>query len=327
MKRVLSGMQSSGQLTIGNYIGALRNFVKLQELHRCYFMVVDMHAITVPQDPAALREQTESIASLYIAAGLDPNKASVFLQSHVHAHAELGWIMTTLTHMGELERMTQFKDKSEGKESVGAGLFTYPSLMAADILLYNADLIPVGDDQKQHLELTRDLANRFNNRFGDMFVMPQPYMPEVGARIMSLDDASKKMSKSSPNAGSFIAMLDEPDVIRKKLSRAVTDSGREVKYDPQNKPEVSNLMSIYSHFADMSLVEIEAKYEGLGYGPFKKELAEHIVSVLEPIQQRYREIRSSGEIFDILKKGAEEAAEVADQTLLEVKKRMGFIVR
>lgn len=326
MKRVLSGMQSSGQLTIGNYIGALRNYVKLQHLHRCYFMVVDMHAITVPQDPAALKEQTESIASLYIAAGLDPSKASIFLQSHVHAHAELGWIMTTLTHMGELERMTQFKDKSEGKDSVGAGLFTYPSLMAADILLYNADLIPVGDDQKQHLELTRDLANRFNNRFGEMFVMPQPYMPEIGARIMSLDDASKKMSKSSPNAGSYIAMLDEPDVIRKKLSRAVTDSGREVKYDPQNKPEVSNLMSIYSHFAEMSLVEIEAKYDAQGYGPFKKDLAEHLVAVLEPIQQRYREIRSSGEIFDILKKGAQEAAEVADQTLLEVKKRMGFVV-
>ncbi|KRF42802.1 tryptophan--tRNA ligase [Paenibacillus sp. Soil787] len=326
MKRVLSGMQSSGQLTIGNYIGALRNYVKLQHLHRCYFMVVDMHAITVPQDPAALKEQTESIASLYIAAGLDPSKASIFLQSHVHAHAELGWIMTTLTHMGELERMTQFKDKSEGKDSVGAGLFTYPSLMAADILLYNADLIPVGDDQKQHLELTRDLANRFNNRFGEMFVMPQPYMPEIGARIMSLDDASKKMSKSNPNAGSYIAMLDEPDVIRKKLSRAVTDSGREVKYDPQNKPEVSNLMSIYSHFAEMSLVEIEAKYDGQGYGPFKKDLAEHLVAVLEPIQQRYSEIRKSGEIFDILKKGAQEAAEVADQTLLEVKKRMGFVV-
>ncbi|MZQ84550.1 tryptophan--tRNA ligase [Paenibacillus sp. 5J-6] len=326
MKRVLSGMQSSGQLTIGNYIGALRNYVKLQHLHRCYFMVVDMHAITVPQDPAALKEQTESIAALYIAAGLDPNKASIFLQSHVHAHAELGWIMTTLTHMGELERMTQFKDKSEGKESVGAGLFTYPSLMAADILLYNADLIPVGDDQKQHLELTRDLANRFNNRFGDMFVMPQPYMPEIGARIMSLDDASKKMSKSSPNAGSYIAMLDEPSVIRKKLSRAVTDSGREVKYDPQNKPEVSNLISIYSHFAEMSVVEIEAKYDGQGYGPFKKDLAEQIVAVLEPIQQRYHEIRKSGEIFDILKKGAQEAAEVANETLLEVKKRMGFVV-
>jgi tryptophanyl-tRNA synthetase len=326
MKRVLSGMQSSGQLTIGNYIGALRNYVKLQHLHRCYFMVVDMHAITVPQDPAALKEQTESIAALYIAAGLDPNKASIFLQSHVHAHAELGWIMTTLTHMGELERMTQFKDKSEGKESVGAGLFTYPSLMAADILLYNADLIPVGDDQKQHLELTRDLANRFNNRFGDMFVMPQPYMPEIGARIMSLDDASKKMSKSSPNAGSYIAMLDEPSVIRKKLSRAVTDSGREVKYDPQNKPEVSNLISIYSHFAEMSVVEIEAKYDGQGYGPFKKDLAEQIVAVLEPIKQRYHEIRKSGEIFDILKKGAQEAAEVANETLLEVKKRMGFVV-
>ncbi|MFD0696365.1 tryptophan--tRNA ligase [Paenibacillus sp. GCM10027628] len=326
MKRVLSGMQSSGQLTIGNYIGALRNYVKLQHLHQCFFMVVDMHAITVPQEPAALREQTEMAASLYVAAGLDPNKASIFLQSHVSAHAELGWIMTTLTHMGELERMTQFKDKSEGKESVGAGLFTYPSLMAADILLYNADIIPVGDDQKQHLELTRDLANRFNNRFGEYFTMPEPYMPEVGARIMSLDDASKKMSKSSPNPGSFIGMLDEPDVIRKKLSRAVTDSGREVKYDPQNKREVSNLMSIYSHFADMSIVEIEAKYEGQGYGPFKKDLAEHLVAVLEPIQQRYREIRSTGEIHDVLKKGAQEAAEIANQTLIEVKKRMGFVL-
>ncbi|UJF32316.1 tryptophan--tRNA ligase [Paenibacillus hexagrammi] len=326
MKRVLSGMQSSGFLTIGNYIGALRNYVKLQHLHECFFMVVDLHAVTVPQEPAALREQTESAAALYIASGIDPNKASVFLQSHVHAHAELGWLMTTLTHMGELERMTQFKDKSAGKDSVGAGLFTYPSLMAADILLYNADLIPVGDDQKQHLELTRDLAHRFNNRFGDYFTMPEPYMPEVGARIMSLDDASKKMSKSNPNPGSYIAMLDEPSVIRKKISRAVTDSGREVKYDPQNKPEVSNLISIYSHFADMSVAEIEAKYEGQGYGPFKKDLAEHLVAVLEPIQQRYREIRASGEIFDILKKGAEEAAEVANATLLEVKKRMGFVI-
>ncbi|MFC5447649.1 tryptophan--tRNA ligase [Paenibacillus aestuarii] len=326
MKRVLSGMQSSGQLTIGNYIGALRNYVKLQHLHQCFFMVVDMHAITVPQEPAALREQTEMAAALYVAAGLDPNKATIFLQSHVSAHAELGWIMTTLTNMGELERMTQFKDKAEGKDSVGAGLFTYPSLMAADILLYNADIIPVGDDQKQHLELTRDLANRFNNRFGEYFTMPEAYMPEVGARIMSLDDASKKMSKSSPNPGSFIGMLDEPDVIRKKLSRAVTDSGREVKFDPQNKREVSNLMSIYSHFAEMSLVEIEAKYEGQGYGPFKKDLAEQIVAVLEPIQQRYKEIRRSGEIHDVLKKGAQEAAEVANQTLLEVKKRMGFVL-
>jgi len=327
MKRVLSGIQPSGQLTIGNYIGALRNYVKLQHLHRCYFMVVDLHAITVPQEPEALREQTESVAALYLAAGIDPDKASIFLQSHVPAHAELGWLMTTLTYMGELERMTQFKDKSAGKESVGAGLFTYPSLMAADILLYNADLIPVGDDQKQHLELTRDLANRFNNRFGETFTMPEPYMPEVGARIMSLDDASKKMSKSNPNAGSYIAMLDEPDVIRKKLSRAVTDSGREVKFDPANKPEVSNLISIYAQFADLSVQEIEAKYEGQGYGPFKKDLTEHVVAVLEPLQQRYREVRSSGVIYDVLRKGAEEAAEVADATLREVKQRMGFLPR
>jgi tryptophanyl-tRNA synthetase len=326
MKRVLSGIQPSGQLTIGNYIGALRNYVKLQHQHQCFFMVVDLHAITVPQEPEALKEQTESVAALYLAAGIDPNKTSIFLQSHVPAHAELGWLLTTLTYMGELERMTQFKDKSAGKESVGAGLFTYPSLMAADILLYNADLIPVGDDQKQHLELTRDLAHRFNNRFGDMFTMPEPYMPEIGARVMSLDDASKKMSKSNPNAASYIAMLDEPDVIRKKLSRAVTDSGREVKYDPQNKPEVSNLMGIYSHFADMSIVEIEAKYEGQGYGPFKKDLAEQLVAVLEPIQQRYRDIRNSEQVYEVLKKGADEAAVVANATLQEVKKRMGFLV-
>lgn len=326
MKRVLSGIQPSGQLTIGNYIGALRNYVKLQHLHRCYFMVVDLHAITVPQEPEALKEQTESVAALYLAAGIDPSKASIFLQSHVSAHAELGWLLTTLTYMGELERMTQFKDKSTGKESIGAGLFTYPSLMAADILLYKADLIPVGDDQKQHLELTRDLAHRFNHRFGEMFTMPEPYIPEIGGRVMSLDDASKKMSKSNPNPGSYIAMMDEPDVIRKKLSRAVTDSGREVKYDPLNKPEVANLIGIYSQFTELSIAEIEAKYEGQGYGPFKKELAEQLVAVLEPMQQRYREIRSSGEVYDVLRKGAEEAALVADETLKEVKKRMGFLV-
>ncbi|MFC0211230.1 tryptophan--tRNA ligase [Paenibacillus chartarius] len=326
MKRVLSGIQPSGQLTIGNYIGALRNFVKLQHTYECFFMIVDLHAITVPQEPAALREQTESVAALYIAAGIDPARAAVFLQSNVRAHAELGWLLTTLTYMGELERMTQFKDKSAGKESVGAGLFTYPSLMAADILIYNADLIPVGEDQKQHLELTRDLAGRFNGRFGDYFHMPEPYIPEVGARVMSLDDASKKMSKSNPNPGSYIAMLDEPDVIRKKISRAVTDSGREVKYDPKEKPEVSNLMGIYSHCADMSVAEIEAKYEGQGYGAFKKDLAEVVVAALEPIQQRYKEIRSSGELHTILKDGAERAAAVADATLRDVKERMGFLV-
>lgn len=326
MARVLSGIQPSGTLTLGNYIGAMRNFVKLQHTHECYFMVVDLHAVTVPQEPEALREQTEAAAALFIAAGIDPAKASVFLQSHVPAHAELGWLMTTLVYMGELERMTQFKDKAAGKEAVGAGLFTYPALMAADILLYNADLVPVGHDQKQHLEITRDLAHRFNQRFGEYFVLPEPYIPEVGARIMSLDDASKKMSKSNPNPGSYIALLDPPDVIRKKISRAVTDSGREIKYDVQNKPEISNLISIYAHCANMSISEIEAKYAGQGYGQFKKDLAEHVVSTLAPIQERYYRIRESGEIYDILAQGAKRASDVANRTLHEVKRRMGFLL-
>jgi tryptophanyl-tRNA synthetase len=325
MKKVLSGIQPSGQLTIGNYVGAIHNFVKLQHTHRCLFMVVDLHAITVPQEPKALREQSESVAALYIAAGIEPSKAGIFMQSSVPAHAQLGWLLTTLTYMGELERMTQFKDKSAGKESVGAGLFTYPALMAADILLYNADLVPVGEDQKQHLELTRDLAHRFNQRFGQTFTIPEPYIPQVGGRIMSLDDASKKMSKSNPNPASFIALLDPPDVIRKKMSRAVTDSGKEVKYDVMNKPEISNLMGIYTHCSDLSLVEIEAKYEGQGYGAFKKDLSERIVATLEPIQQRYHEIRASGEIYDILLQGAEKAEEIAGPILREVKERMGFL--
>jgi len=326
VKRVLSGIQPSGQLTLGNYIGAIQNFVKLQETHECYFMVVDLHAITVPQEPAALREQTESVAALFIAAGINPDKASVFAQSHVHAHSELGWLFTTLAYMGELERMTQFKDKSEGKDSVGAGLFVYPTLMAADILLYNADMVPVGEDQKQHLELTRDLAQRFNSRYGDYFTIPQPYIPEVGARVMSLDDASKKMSKSNPNPGSYIALLDPPDVIRKKISRATTDSGREVRFNPAEKPEVSNLMSIYSLCADMTLQQIEEKYEGQMYGAFKKDLAEHVVAKLEPLQTKYNEIRSSGAIHDILKQGADQVAEVANQTVRDVKERMGFLL-
>jgi tryptophanyl-tRNA synthetase len=326
MKRVLSGIQPSGQLTLGNYIGALRNFVKLQHTHECFFMIVDMHAITVPQEPKALREQSESVAALFIAAGIDPARAAVFMQSHVPAHAELGWLLTTMTYMGELERMTQFKDKSAGKESVGAGLFTYPSLMAADILLYNADLVPVGDDQKQHLELTRDLAQRFNSRYGETFTIPEPYIPQVGARIMSLDDASKKMSKSNPNPGSYIALLDEPDVIRKKISRAVTDSGREIKFDPQNKPEVSNLISIYAQCADITVQEVEAMYEGQGYGPFKKDLAERVVAVLEPIQKTYRDIRSSGELHEILRQGAERASAAASPLLRQVKQKMGFLV-
>ncbi|NGM84758.1 tryptophan--tRNA ligase [Paenibacillus sp. 7124] len=325
MKKVLSGIQPSGSLTLGNYIGAMKNFVKLQEEHQCYFMVVDLHAVTVPQEPASLREQSEAVAALFIAAGIDPARSNVYLQSHVPQHAELGWLMTTLTAMGELERMTQFKDKSSGKDTVGAGLFVYPALMAADILVYNADLVPVGEDQKQHLELTRDLAGRFNHRYGEFFTIPEPYIPKVGARIMSLDDGRKKMSKSNPNAGSYIALLDSPDVIRKKISRATTDSGREIVYDPANKPEVSNLMSIYSECSGLSLAEITERYEGQMYGGFKKDLAEVVVATLEPIQERYREIRSSGAITDILASGAERARAVASVTLAGVKDRMGFL--
>lgn len=325
MKKVLSGIQPSGQLTIGNYIGAIKNFVTLQHDHECFFSVVDLHAITVPQDPAALREQSESVVTLYAAAGIDPEKSNIFMQSHVPQHAELGWLMTTLTGMGELERMTQFKDKSEGKGSVGAGLFVYPALMAADILLYQADLVPVGEDQKQHLELTRDLAGRFNSRFGDFFTVPEPYIPKVGARIMGLDDASKKMSKSSANAGSYIALLDPPDVIRKKFNRATTDSGGEVRYDPATKPEVSNLMGIYAECTGSSLQQVQEQFEGKMYGAFKKELGEAVVSVLEPLQQRYSEIRESGEIKRILAKGAERAEAVAEETMKGVRDRMGFM--
>lgn len=324
-KKVLSGIQPSGSLTLGNYIGAIKNFVKLQKEYECYFMVVDLHAITVAQDPAALRENSESVAALYLAAGIDPSIAHVYMQSHVPQHAELGWILTTLTAMGELERMTQFKDKSAGKESVGAGLFVYPSLMAADILVYNADLVPVGEDQKQHLELTRDLAGRFNHRFGEFFTIPEPYIPEVGARIMSLDDGTKKMSKSDPNPGSRINLLDPPDVIRKKISRATTDSGREVVFDQAGKPEISNLMSIYAECSGMSLQQIADQYEGQMYGGFKKELAEVVVALLEPIQQRYQDIRSSGMLSDILAQGAENARMNAARTLEGVKERMGFL--
>lgn len=325
-KRVLSGIQPSGLMTIGNYIGAIRQFVEMQHAYDSYFMIVDMHAITAPQEPEKLREQTESLAAVYLACGIDPDKAALFVQSHVPAHAMLGWMMTTLTYMGELERMTQFKDKAAGKESVGTGLFVYPPLMVADILLYDADLVPIGDDQMQHLELTRDLANRFNQRFGETFIVPEGHYTEVGARIMSLLDGTKKMSKSDPNPGAFISLLDEPDVIRKKISRATTDSGREVVFDRANKPEVSNLLEIFSVFSGLTIKELEARYEGQGYGSFKKEMAEAVVEALAPIQARYRDIRASGELHAMLKRGAEKAGAVADVTLRRAMDRMGFVL-
>lgn len=325
-KRVLSGIQPSGLLTIGNYIGAIRQFVDMQHEYDSYFMIVDMHAITVPQEPEKLREQSESLAAVYLACGIDPERATLFLQSQVRAHAMLGWMMTTVSYMGELERMTQFKDKAAGKESIPTGLFVYPALMAADILLYDADLVPVGDDQTQHLELTRDLAQRFNQRFGETFVVPEGHFTEVGARIMSLIDGTKKMSKSDPNPGAYISLLDEPDVIRKKIARATTDSGRDIVFDRANKPEVSNLLEIYSVCTGKTIKELETQYEGQGYGAFKKELAEAVVESLAPMQQRYRDIRASGELHAILARGAEKAADVAEATLRRAMDRMGFVL-
>lgn len=325
-KRLLSGIKPSGELNIGGYIGALRQYVQMQNEGECYFFVPDLHAITVPQDPKELRERSRQIAAFYIAAGVDPVKNAIFMQSHVSAHAELGWIMETQAHFGELSRMTQFKDKSDGKEIVSSALFTYPALMASDILLYQATHVPVGDDQKQHLELTRDLATRFNNRFGDVFTVPEPIIQEVGARVMGLDDPSSKMSKSNPNKSSYVLLLDEPATIRKKFSRAVTDSDMSVRYDWDAKPAVSNLIEIFSVFGDMTINEVEKKFEGQGYGAFKKELAEVVIAKLEPIQQRFNDIIDSEELDNILKDGARRAAETADKTLRAAKDAMGLLV-
>ncbi len=324
ISRVFSGIQPTGQITLGNYLGALRQFVSLQDQADAYYCIVDMHAITIPQDPKQLKERIRDLASLYLAVGLDPQKSTLFVQSDVSAHSELGWILQCQVHMGELSRMTQFKEKGESKEAVSAGLFSYPALMAADILLYQSQLVPVGEDQQQHLELTRDLATRFNTRFGDTFILPEIMMLKQGARIMSLDDSTKKMSKSNPNPGSRIEMLDAPDVIRKKISRAVTDSDRIIQFDLKTKPAVSNLLTIFSLVTDSSIEDIVKHYEGRGYGEFKKDLGEAIVAHLLPIQQHFSEIRTSGEIEKILAHGAEKARTVANTTLHLVRERLGL---
>ena len=324
-KRMLSGIKPSGELNIGGYSGSLSQFVALQHDYECYFFVPDLHAVTVHQDPKELHQRSRDIAALYIAAGVDPNKATIFLQSQVAAHAELGWLLETQAHFGELSRMTQFKDKSEGKDVVSSALFTYPVLMAADILLYQATHVPVGDDQKQHLELTRDLAERFNKKFGKTFTLPEPIIQDTGARIMGLDDPSKKMSKSNPNQNSYIMLLEEPAAIRKKFSRAVTDSEGSIRYDWENKPAVSNLIEIYSVFSGDSIEAVEKRYEGQGYGAFKKDLAEVVITKLEPIQKTYHEIVNSAELDRILIEGARRAAETASETLLKAKQAMGFV--
>ncbi len=326
MSVIFSGIQPSGNLTLGNYLGALRNFTKVQDENECYYCVVNQHAITVPQDPKMLHERTRQLAAIYLAAGLDPEKAVLFVQSEVPEHVQLGWIMTTMSYVGELERMTQYKDKASKRgDSVPAGLLTYPPLMAADILLYQTNLVPVGDDQKQHLEITRDLAQRFNRVYGeDVFTIPEILLGQDGTRVMSLQEPTKKMSKSDDNQTATVYLLDTPKDIEKKIKRAQTDSDNAVRYDREAKPGISNLMDIFAALTDKSHEEIEKAYAGQGYGTFKKDVAEAAISVLEPIQKRYAELIDTPELDVILTKGAEKAREKASKTYEAVTKAMGL---
>ncbi|MFS0762767.1 MULTISPECIES: tryptophan--tRNA ligase [Peribacillus] len=324
MKRIFSGIQPSGSVTLGNYIGAMKQFVNLQKEYECFFCIVDQHAITVPQDRIKLRKNIKTLAALYLAIGLDPEKNTIFIQSEVPAHAQAGWILQSISYIGELERMTQFKDKSAGKEGVSASLLTYPPLMAADILLYSTDVVPVGEDQRQHLELTRDLAERFNKKHNDIFKIPEISLPTEGARIMSLQEPTKKMSKSDPNKKATIALLDDPKQIEKNIKSAVTDSEGIVRYDKENKAGVSNLMSIYSIFSGKTYTEIEEMYEGKGYGDFKSDLAEVVLGEILPIQERYNELIDSPELDEILDRGAEKANIEANKMIRKMYNGMGL---
>ena len=325
MKRVLSGIQPTGNIHIGNYLGALKQFVELQDNSDCIYCIVDLHSITVPQDPKKLRESIRNVAALYLAVGVDPKKSTVFVQSDVPGHSELSWILTCCSYTGELSRMTQFKQKSKEKESAPTGLFMYPVLMAADILLYDTQIVPVGDDQKQHIELTRDLAVRINGKYGkDTLVVPEGKYMKSGARIMALDEPTNKMSKSAENEFSRISLLDPPNKIKKAIMRATTDSDGEVRFDVENKPGISNLLSIYSVFSGISIEQLEKKYQGSGYGDFKKDLVEVVVDALAPIQQKYNDVMESGELDKILKEGAEKAGAIAQKTLRRVKENFGL---
>lgn len=329
MKTIVSGIQPSGKMTLGNYLGAIKNFVALQdssEEQDFLVFVADLHAITVPQDPKALRNNIRSLVAVYLACGLDPKKVSLFIQSEVHEHAELGYLLQTITYIGELERMTQYKDKMVKQVSgVSSALLTYPVLMAADILLYNADAVPVGEDQKQHLEITRDLAQRFNSRYSETFKLPEPLIPKNGAaKIMSLQEPTKKMSKSDPIDKACIFLLDEPNVIRKKIASAVTDSDGIIKFDPINKPGVSNLLTILSVASNKDIKVLEEEYQGRGYGEFKKDVAEAVVNMLEPIQKRYNELLNSDEIDRVLDEGREKASFLAHKMVSKVKRKMGL---
>lgn len=325
-KKVLfSGMQATGNLTLGNYLGALKNWVSLNEDYECYYCVVDEHSITIRQNPAELRQRARTLLILYIAAGLNPEKNCIYYQSHVSAHAELAWILNCYTYMGELQRMTQFKDKAaKHADNINAGLFTYPVLMAADILLFQADVVPVGIDQMQHLELTRDIAQRFNGIYGDVFKIPEAYLGKVGAKVMSLQDPAKKMSKSDENPNASIYLLDDADTVIRKFKRAVTDSGNEVKYSP-DKPGISNLIDIYRAATGKTVEETEKEFDGKGYGEFKLAVGESVVDILRPLQKRVAELsRDKAYIDGIIKTNADRADHTAVKTLRKVQKKVGF---
>ncbi len=316
-KRILSGAQPTGELHIGNYLGALKNWVVLQNEYESFYCIVNLHALTFPQDPKTLLQKTKDLARIYLAAGIDPQISTVFVQSDVPEHTELTWVLSCIARIGELERMTQFKDKSMGRgEKVGVGLFIYPVLMAADILLYQTNLVPVGQDQKQHLELTRDLAIRFNRDYGEAFAIPEPYIPPVGAKIQSLQDPIRKMSKSDENPNGAIFLLDDADTITKKLKRAVTDSGTEIRFD-ETRPAINNLLTIYQLMTGKTAGECETNFAGKGYGQFKTEVAESVVETLRPFQERVKEF-DDAHLSEILEKGAAKARSVASQTLKDV---------
>ncbi|MBP9864260.1 tryptophan--tRNA ligase [Patescibacteria group bacterium] len=323
---LFSGVQPTNNLHIGNYIGALKQWVEIQHRYRCLFCVVDLHAITVPQDPKILRQNILNVAATYLAAGVDPARCDIFVQSEVPEHAELGWILSTIIKVSELERMTQFKDKSIKRgENVGVGLFTYPALMAADILLYDTSVVPVGEDQVQHLELTRLVGRRFNTQFGETFVIPQPLIQKVGARIMALDEPTAKMSKSALSANSYIALSDSPDVIRKKISKAVTDSGTGIAYDAIERPAISNLLTIFHHATGRSMKDIEDEYANKGYADFKKALAEAVVTMLEPIQKKLRLFQDDpAELSKILDRGRDKARGLAAEKIKQVREKVGL---
>lgn len=324
-KSLFSGMQATGTLHLGNYLGALKNWVTLEEEYMCFYSVVDMHSMTVRQNPAELRQKARALLTLYIAAGLDPEKNCIYYQSHVPAHAELSWVLSCFTYMGELNRMTQYKDKAaKHAENINAGLFTYPVLMAADILLFQSDVVPVGSDQKQHLELARDIAERFNNIYGDVFTIPEPYIGKAGARIMSLQEPTKKMSKSDENPNASIYLMDDPDTIIRKFKRAVTDSDNEIRYSP-DKPGISNLIDIYVAVTGKSIEETEKEFASSGYGDFKVAVAEEVVAMLKPVQERYAELAKDKAYIDkIIKDNAEKASYYANKTLRKVHKKIGF---